>query len=307
MSRNGSGVYTLPKPAFVPNTTISSADVNADFSDIATALTGSLASDGQTPLTGVLKFLSGTIGAPSHSFAADLTTGMYYPGVSKLGFSAGAIGAIILDTSKIGSGQDGSILTYANGSVIRNVGELALYAGTIIPTGWFLCFGQAVGRVTYPELFNNIGTAFGSGDGVNTFNLPDMRGRAPYGKDNMGGGTPAGRITTAGSGVDGTTLGAAGGVQNVTMVLANLPPYTPAGTVSTPTITTNITNGTNLINANAGSSFGGGPVGATTTVTASSSSSTPTFTGTAQGGTSTPVVTLSPGMIINIIIFAGRP
>lgn len=55
MSRNGSGVYSLPAGnPVVTNTTISSTWANNTLSDIATALTGSLASDGQTPLTGNL-------------------------------------------------------------------------------------------------------------------------------------------------------------------------------------------------------------------------------------------------------------
>lgn len=54
MSRNGSGTYSLPQPPFVPGTTIESTPVNSNFSDIAQALTGSVAADGQTPMTGTL-------------------------------------------------------------------------------------------------------------------------------------------------------------------------------------------------------------------------------------------------------------
>jgi hypothetical protein len=42
---------------------------------------------------------------------------------------------------------------------------------------WFLCDGQAISRVTYSKLFEIIGTNFGEGDGVTTFNLPDYRGK----------------------------------------------------------------------------------------------------------------------------------
>ncbi len=56
MSRNGSGTYTLPAGnPVVTNTTISSTWANNTLSDIATALTGSLAADGQTTATGALK------------------------------------------------------------------------------------------------------------------------------------------------------------------------------------------------------------------------------------------------------------
>lgn len=55
MSRNGSGTYTLPAGnPVVTGTTIASTWANNTLSDIATALTGSLASDGQTPMTGNL-------------------------------------------------------------------------------------------------------------------------------------------------------------------------------------------------------------------------------------------------------------
>ncbi len=55
MSRNGSGVYSLPAGnPVVTGTSISSTWSNTTLSDIATALTGSVASDGQTPMTGAL-------------------------------------------------------------------------------------------------------------------------------------------------------------------------------------------------------------------------------------------------------------
>ena len=56
MSRNGSGVYTLPAGnPVVTGTTIASTWANNTMTDLATALTGSLASDGQTTATGNLK------------------------------------------------------------------------------------------------------------------------------------------------------------------------------------------------------------------------------------------------------------
>lgn len=55
MSRNGSGVYSLPAGnPVVTNTTISSTWANNTLADMANALTGSVASDGQTPMTGQL-------------------------------------------------------------------------------------------------------------------------------------------------------------------------------------------------------------------------------------------------------------
>lgn len=86
------------------------------------------------------------------------------------------------------------------------VGSLTAYAGSTAPTGWLLCYGQAVSRTTYAALYSAIGTTYGSGDGSTTFNLPDLRGRVVAGLDDMGG-TDAGRLDLA------NTLGITGGAQ----------------------------------------------------------------------------------------------
>lgn len=55
MSRNGSGTYTLPAGnPVVTGTTISSTWANNTLTDMATAISGSIAADGQTPITGAL-------------------------------------------------------------------------------------------------------------------------------------------------------------------------------------------------------------------------------------------------------------
>jgi microcystin-dependent protein len=55
-------------------------------------------------------------------------------------------------------------------------GTIMAYGGTVAPTGYFLCDGSAVSRVTYANLFALLGTIYGPGDGTTTFNLPDYRG-----------------------------------------------------------------------------------------------------------------------------------
>ena len=95
------------------------------------------------------------------------------------------------------------------------------FAGSTAPDGWLLCYGQAVSRTTYAHLFAIISTTYGTGDGSTTFNVPDLRGRIPVGKDNMGG-SAASRMTSGGSGVDGETLGAVGGGQTHTLVTGEL-------------------------------------------------------------------------------------
>jgi len=94
------------------------------------------------------------------------------------------------------------------------------FAGAVAPTNWLLCYGQAVSRVTYADLFAAIGTVHGTGDGSTTFNLPDYRGRASAGKDDMGGSN-ASRLSE----FSGTTLGAGVGAQNQTLTTAQMPSH----------------------------------------------------------------------------------
>jgi hypothetical protein len=71
MSRNGSGTYSLPAGnPVVTGTTISSTWANNTLTDIATALTGSLAADGQTTATGNLKMGANRITGLADGIAA---------------------------------------------------------------------------------------------------------------------------------------------------------------------------------------------------------------------------------------------
>src|SRR5262245_14709140 len=97
MPRNGSGTYTLPVPPFTPGTVISSSDVNSDFSDIATAMTASLAADGQTALTGQLKGTSGT--TPPYSISGDTDTGFGASAADTPYMRAGGTNVIVCTTA----------------------------------------------------------------------------------------------------------------------------------------------------------------------------------------------------------------
>lgn len=86
-------------------------------------------------------------------------------------------------------------------------GSVTMFAGSTAPTDWLLCDGAAVSRTTYADLFAVLGTTYGAGDGSTTFNLPDLRDRAPVGAS----GTKA--------------LGSTGGADSVTLSKGNLPPH----------------------------------------------------------------------------------
>ena len=62
------------------------------------------------------------------------------------------------------------------------VGDVRWYAGLSPPAGWLFCNGSAVSRTDYASLFQALGTAFGNGDGLMTFNLPDFSGRVSIGE-----------------------------------------------------------------------------------------------------------------------------
>ncbi len=168
------------------------------------------------------------------------------------------------------------------------------YWGTAAPNSAFaLMYGQAISRTTYSFLFGLLSTIYGSGDGSTTFNIPDLRGRVVAGKDDMGGSS-ANRLTAADDGLNGDNLGATGGGETQTLVTANLPAYTPAGSIlTTVTVSGNFIN--NAPTSGSGSMFNGG--GLTPAASASS-----TFTGTAQGGTSTAFGIVQPTIVGNKII-----
>lgn len=53
-------------------------------------------------------------------------------------------------------------------------GTVLPYGGSSAPTGFLMCDGSAVSRTDYADLFDVIGTTYGSGDGSTTFNLPNL-------------------------------------------------------------------------------------------------------------------------------------
>ena len=96
-------------------------------------------------------------------------------------------------------------------SVIMPLGTIVQTALPAAPTGWLLCQGQAISRVTYSLLFSAVGTLYGVGDGTSTFLLPDLRGRVPVGQ--------------ASSGIF-ANLSATGGAETVTLATAQMPSHT---------------------------------------------------------------------------------
>lgn len=87
---------------------------------------------------------------------------------------------------------------------VQPAGMVSMFANSSVPTGWLKCNGQAVSRTTYSDLFDAIGTKYGSGDGSTTFNLPDARGEFLRGWDD-GRGTDSGRSIGTAQSAGGAT------------------------------------------------------------------------------------------------------
>lgn len=104
-------------------------------------------------------------------------------------------------------------------------GIIVPFGGTTAPVGWLICNGSEVLKTDYPLLweviqYNFKDPALLSDQGLNTFALPDFRGRFPLGIDNMGG-TSANRVTD----INADSVGGTQGSENVTIDVNNLPEH----------------------------------------------------------------------------------
>jgi len=94
--------------------------------------------------------------------------------------------------------------------------EVRIFAGSFAPAGWAFCNGQILPIAQNTALFSLIGTTYG-GNGVSTFALPDLRGRAPIQQGQ-------------GPGLSPHDLGEMGGVESVPLLATEMPVH--AHTVS---------------------------------------------------------------------------
>lgn len=88
---------------------------------------------------------------------------------------------------------------------------IKIFAGNFAPRTFMYCSGQLLAINTNQALFSLIGTFYG-GNGVSTFALPNLNGRAPIGIGTMPGGSTY-------------VLGQAAGTETVTLLQSNLPPH----------------------------------------------------------------------------------
>ena len=167
--------------------------------------------------------------------------------------------------------NDGSNIKFKN---FGRVGSYWDFAGSSVPAWvsgctippYLNCDGTAFSSATYPQLAVQLGGT----------TLPDSRGRFRL---TLNQGT--GRVTTGNGGMDGNTFLAGGGAPNQTLITANLPAYTPSGSIVASAPGSVFNGGGGVGTAGGGSAITGIAI-------------TANFTGNAQGGTSQAILIVNP-------------
>jgi microcystin-dependent protein len=185
-----------------PTGNLAATNAQAAFAELQTDIDNRQPLDADLTAIAAITPTKGTIYAGNGSAPAALAVGANY-------------------TTPLADSAEATGLRYA---FVQPIGAVLPYAGSSAPTGWLLCYGQAVSRTTYAALFAVTSTTYGVGDGSTTFNVPDLRGRVPAGQDDMGG-TSANRLTNPGTtvgGIDGDVLGGTGGAETHQLTTAQL-------------------------------------------------------------------------------------
>ena len=152
MSRNGSGTYNLPSGnPVVTGTTITSTWANTTLSDIANALTGSVAADGQTPMSGSLNMGNNQI-----TNVADPTTSQSAATKTYVDTAVSGVGALYL--AKASNLSDVANATTARNNLVA-AGTAVTNTFTATQTFSGTSSTKAVSTLNIAETVNIVGTA----------------------------------------------------------------------------------------------------------------------------------------------------
>lgn len=304
MPSDANGVYSLPSGYLaVTGSTILSSQHNPPLEDLAAAMTGRLAVNGANPMVGPLRHADGAVSAPGMTFTSSPGSGFYK--------TTGGVGVAIAGV-KVAEFVSSGLISGA-----RFIGEMFAWTGSTAPALCVLPYGQTLSRTAYPDLWTFAQTEiaagnhfYNNGNGTTTFGVGDLRGRVIAGKDDMGG-VAAARLSAAYfgalSGNVGRFIGDVGGLESCSILTGNLPPYTPAGSNSSSSVS--VTSfGNSVVTTGGGNPglVGSAAIGTLqTTISSSGTANAQTFTGSAQGGTSIPLNNTQPTIVTQFALFAG--
>ena len=164
---------------------------------------------------------------------------------------------------------DGANLTGIEGIPTATV---VPWTDSSLPSGFLECNGAAVSRSTYSALYAIIGTTYGAGDGVNTFNIPDLQDEVVVGKS----GTKA-LASTGGANTVTSTGNVGGSTANATLTTAQLASHSH----SVPTNNASGGDNSNTIQRGANQAAGSRSTNNTGSGTGHSHNMSATFTGDA--------------------------
>ena len=179
----------------------------------------------------------GQVGGLTKTFQTTLTSGIIsskdepFPNISR------KTDAVLVFRSGVGLLRETRNVFV--GDLAVPIGAIMPFAGSEAPYGYLLCDGSELEKARYSDLFDVLGTRYNGTAplvGVNTFRLPDLRGRFPLGKDNMDNGNTVpnntgGFVDAGGGNVDrvaGTApdnLGDSGGQPSNALTVSNLPEH----------------------------------------------------------------------------------
>ena len=125
------------------------------------------------------------------------------------------------------------------------IGQITLFPYNFAPRGWAFCAGQVLPINQNTALFSLLGTTYG-GNGTTTFQLPDLRGRAPIAQGQ-------------GPGLSNYSMGGVQGAETVTLTTATTPAHSHGFPAFAVAATTNAPNGALPAEGQSGGR-GGGPV-----------------------------------------------
>lgn len=133
MPRNSSGTMSLPSPGvpFQSGTTISTTQMNATLTDLATEISDSASRSGKGGFSAPVRVPDGTAAAPAVAFTAEINSGVYRAGANDVRFTIGGVDFITPNGIAFpGAGGFGPVLSSTvSGKSVTVQGNLTATSG----------------------------------------------------------------------------------------------------------------------------------------------------------------------------------